>query len=194
MNSKFKILNKVNIYSGFFNMMKVTLKYKKFDGNWSNEIDRELFGGAQVAAVLPYDPINKKIVLIKQFRPGTMSKGDNNNYLYEIVGGIIDNDEDPKETAKRECIEETGCKIKKLTSIQGYYPAPGSSESFYYLYLGELDAPKGEMIKGLETENEDILVKSYSYAEVKKKIENKEIVNGMALIALQWFFLNVCKS
>ena len=194
MNSKFKILNKVNIYSGFFNMMKVTLKYKKFDGNWSNEIDRELFGGAQVAAVLPYDPINKKIVLIKQFRPGTMSKGDNNNYLYEIVGGIIDNDEDPKETAKRECIEETGCKIKKLTSIQGYYPAPGSSESFYYLYLGELDAPKGEMIKGLETENEDILVKSYSYAEVKKKIENKEIVNGMALIALQWFFLNVCRS
>ena len=42
MNSKFKILNKVNIHSGFFNMNKVTLKYKKFDGSWSNEIDREL--------------------------------------------------------------------------------------------------------------------------------------------------------
>ncbi len=194
MNSKFKILNKVNIHSGFFNMNKVTLKYKKFDGSWSNEIDRELFGGAQVATILPYDPINKKIVLIKQFRPGTMSKGENNNYLYEIVGGIIDNDEDPKETAKRECIEETGCKIKKLTPIQAYYPAPGSSESFYHLYLGEVDAPNGEYIKGLKTENEDILVKSYSYAEVKKKLENKEIINAMALIALQWFFLNIDKD
>ena len=193
MNSKFKILDKVNIYSGFFNMMKFRLKYKKFDGSWSNEIDRELFGGAQVAAVLPYDPINKRIVLIKQFRPGTMSKGNNNNYLYEIVGGIIDSGEHPTETAKRECVEETGCKIKKLTNIQGYYPAPGSSESFYYLYLGEVDAPIGEIIKGLETENEDILVKSYSYAEVKEKMENKEIINGMALIALQWFFLNIYK-
>ena len=194
MSSKFKILNKVNLHSGFFKMNKVTLKYQKFDGSWSNKVDREIFGGAQVSAVLPYDPINKKIVLIKQFRPGTMLKGENNNYLYEIVGGIIDTGEDPKETAKRECIEETGCKIRKLTTIQSYYPAPGSSESYYYLYLGEVNAPNEEIIKGLDTENEDILVKSYSYAEVKKKMENKEILNGMALIALQWFFLNIVRS
>ena len=42
--------------------------------------------------------------------------------------------------------------------------------------------------------NEDILLKSYSYAEVKKKMENKEILNGMALIGLQWFFLNIEQS
>ena len=67
-------------------------------------------------------------------------------------------------------------------------------ELYYYLYLGEVNAPDEEIIKGLETENEDILVKSYSYAEVKKKMENKEILNGMALIALQWFFLNIERS
>ena len=193
MNSKFKILNKVNLHNGFFKMNKVTLKYKKFDGSWSNQVDREIFGGAQVSAVLPYDPINKKIVLIKQFRAGTMSRG-NNNYLYEIVGGIIDEGEDPQDAAKRECLEETGCKIKKLTSIQGYYPAPGSSESYYHLYLGEVIAPDREGIKGLSKENEDIFVKSYTFEEVREKIKNKEILNGMALIALQWFFLNIYKN
>ena len=54
--------------------------------------------------------------------------------------------------------------------------------------------PNKEIIKGLENENEDILVKSYSFEEVKKKMENNEILNGLTLIALQWFFLNIYKS
>jgi len=119
MSPKFKILDKKNIHDGFFKMNEVTLKYKKYNGDWSNEIKRELFGGAQVSAVLPYDPINKKIVLIQQFRPGTISK-DNQNYLDEIVAGIIDPGETPEDTAKRECLEETGCEISNLSSIQVY--------------------------------------------------------------------------
>ena len=193
MSSKFRILDKKNIHDGFFKMNEVTLKYKKYDGNWSNEIKRELFGGAQVSAVLPYDPINKKIVLIQQFRPGTISR-DSNNYLDEIVAGIIDPGESPKDTAIRECLEETGCKVKNLRSIQGYFPAPGSSESFYYLFLAEVIAPDKEAVRGLENENEDILVKSYTFEQVKEKMEKNEILNGLTLIALQWFFLNIYKS
>ena len=192
MSPKFKILDKKNIHDGFFKMNEVTLKYKKYNGDWSNEIKRELFGGAQVSAVLPYDPINKKIVLIQQFRPGTISK-DNQNYLDEIVAGIIDSGETPEDTAKRECLEETGCEVNNLRLIQGYYPAPGSSESFFHLYVGEVVAPKKEIIKGLESENEDILVKSYSFEQVKEKMENNKILNGLTLIALQWFFLNIWK-
>ena len=193
MSSKFKILGKKIIHDGFFKMKEITLKYQKYDGKWSNEIKRELFGGAQVSAVLPYDPDNKKIVLIQQFRPGTISR-KSYNYLDEIVAGIIDKGETPEETAVRECFEETGCKAKNLRPIQGYFPAPGSSESFYHLFLGEVVAPNKEIIKGLESENEDILVKSYSFEEVKRKTENNEILNGLTLIALQWFFLNIYKS
>ena len=66
--------------------------------------------------------------------------------------------------------------------------------SFYHLFLGEVDAPDKENIRGLENENEDIFVKSYSYEEVKEKLEKKKILNGLTLIALQWFFLNIYKS
>ncbi len=190
MNPKFKIINKKNIYSGFFKMNEITLKYKKYDGSWSNNIKRELFGGAQVSAVLPYDPIKKEIVLLQQFRPGTISKNVN-NYLDEIVAGIIDPGEDPETAAKRECLEETGCYVKKLIPIQGYFPAPGSSESFYHLFLGEIETFEGQRIMGLKSENEDILVQSFTLDEVKKKMKNNEIMNGLALIALQWFFLNI---
>ena len=193
MNSNFKVTNKKNLYDGFFKMHEVSLKYKKYDGNWSNEIKRELFDGAQVSAVLPYDPIKKKIVLIQQFRPGTISK-NTNNYLNEIVAGIIDPGEDAEITAKRECLEETGYKIKKLTPIQGYYPAPGSSESFYHLFLGEVDSKEGKKIMGLNTENEDILVESFKINQVKKMMQNAEFINGLTLIAIQWFFLNIIKD
>ena len=192
MKSKFKIINKKNLYSGFFRMNLISLKYKKYNGNWSNEVKRELFGGAQVSAILPYDPVKKEIILIQQFRPGTISKNFT-NYLDEIVAGIIDPGEDPKDTAKRECLEETGCEVKKIRSIQGYFPAPGSSESFYHLFVGEIDAFKGQRIMGLKNENEDILVKSYKISDVKKKLEQGKILNGLTLIALQWFFLNITK-
>ena len=171
-------------------MNEVTLKYKKYDGNWSNDVKRELFGGAQVSAVLPYDPVKKEIVLIQQFRPGTISK-NYNNYLDEIVAGIIDPGEKPETTAIRECYEETGLEVKKITPIQGYFPAPGSSESFYHLFIAEIETFEGERLMGLETENEDILVKSFKISDVKQKLINGEILNGLTLIALQWFFLNV---
>ena len=174
-------------------MNEVILKYKKYNGKWSQDIRRELFGGAQVAAVLPYDPIKKEIVMIQQFRPGTVSKNFD-NYLFEIVAGIIDKEEKPEQTAKRECLEETGCKIKKLEPIQGYFPAPGSSESFYHLFLGEVEAFEGERIMGLKIENEDIRVRSFKIDQIKEKMQKGEILNGLTLIALQWFFLNIVKN
>ena len=174
-------------------MNEVILKYKKYNGKWSQDIRRELFGGAQVAAVLPYDPIKKEIVMIQQFRPGNVSKNFD-NYLFEIVAGIIDKEEKPEQTAKRECLEETGCKIKKLEPIQGYFPAPGSSESFYHLFLGEVEAFEGERIMGLKIENEDIRVRSFKIDQIKEKMQKGEILNGLTLIALQWFFLNIVKN
>ncbi len=190
MRKKFKIISKKNIFNGFFKMNEVEMKYRKFNGNWSPQIKRELFGGAQVAAVLPYDPKKQEIVLIRQFRPGTISKGFD-NYLFEVPAGIIDKGENPKTAAKRECFEETGYKIKKLKDIYSYFPAPGSSESFYHIFIGEVHSINEVRIKGLDKENEDILVKSYKVNEVEKMLRKRKILNGLTLIALQWFFLNM---
>ena len=190
MSSKFKIVSKKNLYDGFFKMSEIVLKYKKYDGTWTNSISRELFGGVQVSAVLPYDPLKKEIILIQQFRPGTISK-NLDNYLIEIVAGIIDEGENPEDAAKRECFEETGCVIKKLIPIQGYFPAPGSSESFYHLFLGETETFSGTRIMGLENENEDIKVQSFKSSKVREIMQKGKILNGLTLIALQWFFLNI---
>ena len=193
MKLKYKIINEKNLYSGFFKLKKLEFVHQKHDGSWTNQVNREIFSGAHVSTLLPYDPLKKEIILIQQFRAGVLKRYDK-DYLYEIVAGIIDEGENPEEAAARECFEETGCKVNNLTPIQNYFPAPGSSESYYHLYLGEVNSFDGQRIMGLENENEDILVKSYKVNDVKDMLNEKKIKNGLTLIALQWFFLEYYKG
>ena len=193
MNSQYKVNNKKKLHDGFFKLHEITFTHQKHDGSWSPLLKREIFSGAQVVTVLPYDPIKKRILLLKQFRAGVIDRKDD-PVLTEIVAGIIDKDETPIQAAKRECVEETGCLTNKLTEIYSYYPAPGSSESYYYLFLAEINAFEGNRIFGIENENEDILVNSYSVPEVKELLKEKKIINGVTLLALQWFFLEYYKD
>ena len=193
MTLKYQIINKKDLYSGFFKLKKLEFIHQKHDGNWTSKVDREIFSGAHVSALLPFDPIKKEILLIQQFRAGVIARYDD-DYLHEIVAGIIDENESPEETSIRECVEETGCKVNKITAINEYFPAPGSSESYYHLFLGEVDSFDGERIMGLESENENILVKSYKVEQVRNMLMQKEIKNGLTLIALQWFFLEYYKN
>ena len=193
MKLKYKIINKKKLYSGFFSLNKYEFIHEKHNGDWTNVVEREIFSGAHVSTLLPYDPIKEEIILIQQFRAGVLSRY-NEKYLYEIVAGIIDKNEKPEDAAKRECFEETGCYVKKILPIQGYFPAPGSSESYFHLFLGEVNSFDGERIRGLENENEDILVRSFKISEVKKLLKEREIQNGVTLVALQWFFLEYYKN
>ncbi len=193
MKPKYKIINKKNLYKGFFELNEIDFTHKKHNGAWTKPIKREIFKGAHVSTLLPYDPIKNKIVLIQQFRAAVISRYSE-EMLYEIVAGMIDNDENPEQTAIRECFEETGCRVKKVIPINSYFPAPGSSESFYHFFLGEIDSYDSKQIKGLKNEDEDILVSSFTVNEVKKMLKNKIIKNAATLIALQWFFLNYYKG
>ena len=145
MSSKYKIIKEKLLHKGFFKLEELNLVHKKHDGSWSAEIKREVFGGAHVSTVLPYDPINKRILLVEQFRPGILKRKHGPTIL-EIVAGMIDKGETPSDAAKRECLEETGCSVNKLTEIFSYYPAPGSSESYYHFFLAEINSFKGQKI------------------------------------------------
>ena len=67
-----------------------------------------------------------------------------------------------------------------------------------FLFFSNLSIANPNIDQWLESEksykdliNEGFVVKSYSFDEVKTKMNKKEILNGLTLIALQWFFLNI---
>lgn len=193
MDSEYKVISKKKLHDGFFKLHELNFIHKKHDGSWSSNVTREVFSGAHVSTVLPYDPVKKKILLLKQFRAGVINR-KHNPQLLEIVAGIVDKGETPEDAAIRECAEETGCKTNILKKIYSYYPAPGSSESFYHFFLAEINAFEGQRILGQTNESEDILVRSYNIDEVRNLLNEGNLINGVTLMAIQWFFLNYYKN
>lgn len=57
---------------------------------------------ADAVSIIAYSPDNQKILLQKEFRLSI------NNWVWSFPAGLIDNDEDPEESARRELQEETG--------------------------------------------------------------------------------------
>ena len=80
-------------------------------------------------------------------------------------------------------------RLKKQQKIFTYYPMPASCETFYHLFLGDVDSFDGTRITGKNEEGEDILVKCFNVADVKKLLKENKIIHGLTLTALQWFFL-----
>jgi ADP-ribose pyrophosphatase len=76
MKLKYKIINKKNLYSGFFSLNKYEFIHKNMMVKWTGTVGREIFSGAHVSTLLPYDPIKKEIILIQQFRAGVLSRYD----------------------------------------------------------------------------------------------------------------------
>ena len=42
-------------------MKKLEFIHQKHDGSWTDKVDREIFSGAHVSTLLPYDPIRKEL-------------------------------------------------------------------------------------------------------------------------------------
>ena len=77
---------------------------------------RELFERGHAAAVLPYDPVTDRVLMIEQFRIGALA-APGGPWLLEIVAGVIDPGEIPEEVVRRETVEETGCHLQKVVPI-----------------------------------------------------------------------------
>lgn len=76
---------------------------------------------------------NKEAVLIKQYRHGVQ------DVLWEIPGGVVEQEEDPAEGVKRELLEETGYQVSQVIPVGKFYPNPALQTNTMYAFLA-LDA------------------------------------------------------
>jgi ADP-ribose pyrophosphatase len=189
MDNDIEIIEKSNLYKGFFRIDLYRLRHRLFAGGWSGEIRREIFERGQAAAVLPYDPEADAVVLIEQFRIGTMVAGLP-PWQIEVVAGIIEDGEDPAEVARREAVEEAGCAVTDLIPLYRYAVSPGGTSEACQLYCGRVDSSGVGGIHGLPDEHEDIRVQVYPFAEAMRLLESGPVNSAVAIIALQWLALN----
>ncbi len=181
----YEILNKDTLYKGKFTLSKITLRHKLFEGGWTNQMDREVYERDSAVAVLPYDPAKDRVILIEQFRVGSLADPES-PWQIEIPAGIIEPNEKPDEVAHRETFEETGCKILELTPMFKYFVSPGGSNEFLHLYCAKIDSTGIDGIHGLKNENENIRVLNVSIDEALQMMDEKKIKNAPTIISLLW--------
>ncbi|TCP60578.1 nudix-type nucleoside diphosphatase (YffH/AdpP family) [Rhodovulum bhavnagarense] len=178
-------------YANFFAVEEYDFRHRRFDGGWSQDMNRAAFLSGDAATVLPYDPARDTVLLIEQFRVGPYARGDSECWSIEAIAGLIDPGETPETTARREAIEEAGVEIGRLHPVHGYYTSPGAKAEFIYSYVGEAELPEAAAgLGGLACEGEDIRAHVVSLDRALGLLDSGEINNAPLILTLLWLTRN----
>ena len=118
--TSWKVLKSSYIHPGF-RIDKCELSNGKF-------LDATIFEFRSWANVVALTP-NNEVVLIKQYRHGVQE------VLWEIPGGVVEDEEDPLDGVKRELLEETGYTVSKVIQVAKLYPNPALQINSIYCFL-----------------------------------------------------------
>lgn len=124
-------------------------------------------------AMIPVDH-DGKIILVKQWRRAA------DQILLELPAGTLEIEEDPLECAKRELREEIGLETRDITSLGGFFTAPGFCNEYIYLYLAK-DLHPNPLI-GDDTDEIDSV--ALTLEEAIEKIHQNEIVDAKTIAGI----------
>ncbi len=185
----YKIDAKETVFQGFFRVVKLYLRHRRFAGGWSEPIQRELFQRGNAVGVLLYDPVNHLVGLVEQFRVGALNEPEG-PWQFEIVAGMIESGETPEQVAVRELPEEAGIEVEKLLPICDYLVSAGGTDEKMYVFCGlcNLRGKGGRF--GMASEAEDILFRVWQYDDVIQAHQEGALNSAAATVALLWLQLN----
>ncbi len=185
-----EMLERESLHQGFFRMERLHYRHRRYRGDWSEVVSREvLFRGQAVGAVL-YDPQRDLIGLVEQIRPGAF-EDPNGPWCLEVVAGMVEKGETPENVIWREMKEETGLTPSRIDYVCHYMASPGGCDERLHIYcaLADLSGWDGA-VAGLENEGEDIRLLVIPAEQVFASLYSGRFNNAATLIALQWLWMN----
>lgn len=99
---------------------------------------RDLEDHGAAAAVLPYDPVRRVALLVRQFRLAPFHVAGEAAML-EVPAGRLDED-DPEGGARREALEEAGLRLGPLEPVLVAWTMPALSTERAHLFLAPYSA------------------------------------------------------
>ncbi len=194
MHRRIELLQRKTIFQRLmFRIDELRLRHELFDGSMGPSITRLVLERGDSVAVLPHDPSTRMVLLCRQFRAPTVTRGP--GWLVEIPAGILEEHETVEACAHRETREETGHEVSALTPIATVYPSPGgSSERIHVLYGRIALRPEVPTTAGVAAEGEDIRILQVPVDAAFSQLHAGEIQDAKTIIALQWLELTMLRS
>ena len=185
-----EILKSQPVYQGHYEVVQHTLRYRQFDEDWGPVLVREHVLRQEAVVVVLYDPNAKALVLVEQFRVGPLGESKS-PWLLELVAGLVDANETPDMTVRREVLEEAGCEVGRTFLICRCYPSPGGLSERTSLYYAPISVHGlAGQIHGLAEEGENIKVHVFSLEEAAEWISGGQMTSATTVVGIQWLLLN----
>ena len=169
-----------------YTLKQIDYELQKKNGEWENQ-KREVFDHGNAVTALLYNKEHKTVILTRQFRIATYVNGNKDGMLTETCAGLIDKNESPEETIKREIKEETGYAIDQVEQVYKAYSSAGSLTELLYFYVASYS--KEQKVTeggGLEKEGEDVEVLEMPFEDAIQMLERGEIQDAKTIILLQY--------
>jgi ADP-ribose pyrophosphatase len=188
-----ELLDRTRVWHGRFPLETIRFRYRRFDGAISRPLTWEVWRRGRAVALLPYDPVADRVVLIEQVRLPAHLAG-RNPIMLEVPAGLLVSD-DPAACARRETFEEAGLAVGAMERIGDFLLTPGGSDETIMLFAGRVAAPPADAdgfagVFGLDEENEDIRVRVFDAADAVAAAFDGRVGNATTAIALAWLGLN----
>jgi GDP-mannose pyrophosphatase NudK len=192
-NSKIKISSSEELsQKTHYKFKRVHFQLELENGQWESQ-SREVLDRGNGVTILLYNPINKSVILTRQFRIPTYLNGNPTGLMIEACAGVIEN-ESPELSIIRETEEETGYKVAKPLKIFEAYMSPAAVTEIIYFYVAEYtDSIKISQGGGLDEECEHIEVLEMKMIKAIRMMEIVEIKDAKTMMLLQYAQLkNLC--
>ncbi len=134
-----------------------------------SRVERAFEDHGAAACVLPYDPVRRVALTVRQRRVGPVLVGEPGDLAEAPAGGIEGGEqpEDPAAAALREALEEAGVRLRALEPVGCPYTMPSISTERLYLYLATYEAADRVAAGGgLAGEGEQLLVEEVALADL----------------------------
>jgi ADP-ribose pyrophosphatase len=140
------------------------------------EIRRSIVRHAGSAVMMAVDA-KKRVLLVRQYRlPAAIA-------TWELPAGRVDPGENPLQAAKRELIEETGCRARHWKKLVSFYASPGyvAEKMTIFLATGLTEGEAHPM------DDERIECRWFSSAEIDRMLASGKIIDGKTMIGYLYF-------
>jgi nudix-type nucleoside diphosphatase (YffH/AdpP family) len=173
-------------------LKKTTLDWRRADGEWQT-VSRETYDRGNGATLLPYNAVNRTVLLTRQFRYPAYVNGYD-GLLIEAPGGLLD-DASPEARIRSEVEEEIGYRLGAVRKVFECFMSPGSVTERLHFFVAEYDASMriGDG-GGKVEEGEEIDLLELAFAEAMTMVVDGRIIDAKTIMLLQYLALNVFRE
>jgi nudix-type nucleoside diphosphatase (YffH/AdpP family) len=190
-SDRIRVKNVRLLSDDYYILKTTTFEWRRANGEWQTQ-QRETYDRGNCAAILPYDPARRTVLLARQFRYPAYVNGYD-DLLIEAAAGVLDG-ATPEIRIRAEAEEELGYRLGDIRKIFEAFTSPGSVTEKLHFFVAEYD-PSMRINDGggLADEGEDIEVLELPINQALAMITDGRIQDAKTIMLLQYAALNIFK-